>query len=76
VGSWVDVGRDRAGQLQRLVMRFGRQCDDQVEIEPFPILQFLERDRLVAGNVLAQFGHHRDRERIEFALPDPGGFDI
>src|SRR5450631_4909313 len=45
------VGRERARQFQRLVMRLRRQRDDEVEIEPFPVVQFLERGRLVAGNV-------------------------
>src|SRR5450755_5084071 len=43
-----DVGRQRARQFQRLVMRLRRQRDDEVEVEPFPIVEFLERGRLVA----------------------------
>jgi IS30 family transposase len=43
-----DVGRQRARQFQRLVMRFGRQRNDQVEVEPLPIVKFLEGGRLVA----------------------------
>src|SRR5215475_6134359 len=37
-----DISRKRPRQLQRLVVRLRRQRDDQVEIEPFPILQLLE----------------------------------
>src|ERR1700730_8149160 len=58
-----DVGCKRPRQFQRLVMRLRRQRDDEVEIEPFPILQFLEGGRLMARNILAQFGHHRAAER-------------
>ena len=43
-----DVGRHRAGQFQRLVVRLRRQRDDEVEIQPFPVVEFLERGRLVA----------------------------
>src|SRR4051794_26312408 len=35
------------GQFQRLVVRFGRQRDDQIEVQAFPIVQILERLRFV-----------------------------
>src|ERR1700676_3081842 len=35
-------GRMGARQFQRPVMRLGGERDDQVEVEPLPILQFLE----------------------------------
>src|SRR5438128_1048736 len=53
-------------------MRLGRQRDDEIEIEPLPILEFLERHRLVARNILAEFRHHGDREWIKLTLPDAG----
>src|SRR3979490_2030011 len=42
-----DIGRDDPGELERLVMRLGRQSDDQVEIEPLPVFKFLEGHRPV-----------------------------
>src|SRR3954452_2220569 len=47
-----DIRGDGVGQFQRLVMRFGRKRNDQVEVEAFPVLQFLERHRPVPGNIL------------------------
>src|SRR5690349_17508156 len=41
-----DVGRNRMRQLQRLVMCLGRQGDDEVEIEPLPVLELGEGHRL------------------------------
>ncbi len=37
-----DIGGQRPRQVQRLVMRLGRQRDDEVEIQPVPLLQLLE----------------------------------
>src|SRR5262249_11547780 len=70
-----DVGGQCPGQVQRLVMRLRRQRDDQVEIQPLPVLQLLEGGGLVAGNVLPELGDHGDRERIELALSHARGFD-
>src|ERR1700756_2501537 len=47
-----DVGRERARQVQRLVVGLRRERDDEVEIEPLPVFQLFERRWLVAGNVL------------------------
>src|SRR6202790_5057020 len=41
-----DVGGKRVGQFQRLVMRLRRQRDDEVEIEPLPVVELLEGGRL------------------------------
>src|SRR5215813_9896089 len=59
-----DLGRERPRQLEHLVVRLGRQRDDEVEVEALPLLQFLERHRLVAGDVDAGLVHGGDRERI------------
>jgi hypothetical protein len=49
-----DIGGERAGQFQRLVMRLGRQRDDEVEIQALPVVEFLKSGRLVGGDVLAE----------------------
>ena len=50
----LDVDRERAGEFERAVMRLRRQRDDQVEIEPLPIIELLERGRLVGQTQRAQ----------------------
>src|SRR2546430_718876 len=71
-----DIGGHGARQIQRLVVGFRRQRDDEIEIEPFPILELLECRRLVAGKILAEVGHHGGGERIKLALLDASGFDV
>jgi len=72
----LDAGRERAGEIERLVVRLRRQRDDQVEIEPLPFLQLLERDRSVLGDVDPDLVHGGDRERIELPLRTPAGCDV
>ena len=67
-----DVGRERAGQLERLVVRLGRERDDQVEVEPLPVLELLEGHGPVLADVDADLVHGGDRERIELALAHAG----
>ena len=62
------IGRERAGQFQRLVMRLRRERDDEIEVEPFQVLQFLEGVRLVLADIEPDFLHRRDGEGIEVAL--------
>src|SRR6185437_2421778 len=57
-----DLGGERPRQFQRLVMRLRRKRDDQVEVEAFPVLEFVEGDGLVTGSVLAELRNHGDRE--------------
>src|SRR3977135_2426571 len=52
-----DIGRDGAGEIERLVVRLGRQGDDQVEIEPLPVFQLLEGHRPVLRDVEADLVH-------------------
>src|SRR6266852_2810578 len=40
----LDLDGKRARELERLVMRFGGERDDQIEIETFEVLELLERD--------------------------------
>src|SRR4051812_32235580 len=42
-----DVGGGGPCQVQRLVVRLGRERDDEVEVKAFPVLQILEGHRLV-----------------------------
>src|SRR6185437_2532690 len=48
---------------------------DQIEIEPFQVLQFLEGDRLVPRDIDADLLQSGDRERIKFTLLHAGGSD-
>src|ERR1051326_355977 len=66
----------RAGELERAVMRLRRQRHDQVEIESFPILELLERHRSMLVDIEPDLVDHRDCERIELALAHAGGADV
>src|ERR1700682_2357193 len=42
-----NIGAADASDFERTVMRFGRQRDDEVEIEPLPFVELFECHRLV-----------------------------
>src|SRR6266851_8550796 len=46
-----DLGGERTHELERLVVRLRRQRDDQVEIEPFEVVELLEGDGTVGADV-------------------------
>src|SRR5207247_535125 len=46
-GPIFHLHRQCAGELERGVMRLGRKRHDEVEIEPLPFLEFLDRHRPV-----------------------------
>src|SRR5262245_50373785 len=64
-GPVLDLGGERARELERLVVRLGRQRHDEVEVEPLQVLELLEGDRPVRLDVDADLLHRRGRERIE-----------
>ena len=45
------VDRQRARQLERAVMRLGAQRDGEVEIQSFPVVELLDRLRLVGARI-------------------------
>src|SRR6185295_17374352 len=63
-----DIGPERAGYLERAVMRFRRERHDQVEVEALPLFELFEGLRLVLADVEADLLHDGDRERVEFAF--------
>src|SRR6266699_1427424 len=70
------LDRQRAGELERLVMGFRRERHDHVEIEPLPFLELLERGRPVPVDVEPDLVHDRDREGVELALAHAGRADV
>src|SRR3954447_15906634 len=71
-GPVFHVERERARELERLVMRFGRERDDEVEIEPLQILELLEGHGTVRLDVDADLVHDRGREWIKLAFAHAG----
>src|SRR5690606_12679451 len=69
----LDVDRHGPGQLERLMVRFRRERDDQIECR---IVKISKRLRLVARQVDADFVHDGFGERIAIAGSDAGRFDI
>src|SRR5215469_220969 len=65
-----------AGQLERLVVRFGRKGDDQVEIQPLQIVELFEGHRPVRLDVDADLLHCGGREGIELAFAHAGRADV
>ena len=57
-------------------MRFRAERDDQIEIQPFPIVQLLDGARLVLAGINADFLQHGDSKGVEGSLGDTGGLDI
>ena len=68
-----DVDGHGARQLQRLMVRLGRQRDDEIERG---IVQIAQRVRRVLRDVDADLVHDRGDERIERAGPHAGRGDI
>ena len=68
----LDVDGERAREFQRLVVRFGRKRDDQVEIQSLEIVDLFERQRPVRADVDADLLHRRGGQRIAFAFAHPG----
>src|SRR5437763_8314215 len=71
-----DLDRQPSRELEGLVVRFRRERHDHVEIEPFQLVELLDRDRPVALDVEPDLLHHGDRKRIELPLAHTGGTHI
>ena len=61
-------GRQRAGEIKRFVMRLGTERDDQIEIQAFPIIQFINGARFVLMRINADLLQHRRGEGIDIAF--------
>src|SRR5580698_7325859 len=57
-----------AGQLQRAMVCFRRKCNDDIEVEALPVVEFLKSDGFVPRNIDADFSHCGHGKRIEFSF--------
>src|SRR5215467_3151188 len=72
----LNVCGECAGQLERLVVRFRRKGDDQVEIQPFQIVELFEGHRPVRLDVDPDLLHRGGREGIQLAFAHAGRTDV
>jgi len=68
----LDLACHGPGHFQRLMMRLGRQRNDQIEII---IIQLIEAFRPMAANIEPLLGHDSGNERVGLADPDSDGID-